>query len=77
MLDFFWYGHFPVDEMATNAKHTNWTIHIGVIVHNIAAPMGLITRFECGRRNDAVLRSLDGDQIAVEWSRDKCPKGER
>jgi hypothetical protein len=77
MLDFLWDNHFTVDEMATDAKHTDWTIHIGVIVRNIVDPMGLITRFECGGRKDAVLRSFDDDQIAVEWGRDKCRKGER
>ena len=65
MLDFLWHNHFPVDEMATDAKHSDWTIHIGVIDRSIADPTGLIIRFECGGRKDAVLRSLDGDQIAV------------
>lgn len=74
MLDFFWYGHFLVDEMATDAKHTDWTIHIGVIVRNIADSMGLITRFECGGRKDAVLWNFDGDQIAVERGRTNIGK---
>ena len=29
--------------------------------------MGLVTRFERGGRKDAVLRSTEGDEIAVEW----------
>ncbi len=45
----------------------DWTIHIGVVVRNIADFMGLVTRFEEGGRKDAMLRSTDGDEIAVEW----------
>jgi len=29
--------------------------------------MGLVTRFERGGRKDAVLRSADGDEVAIEW----------
>src|SRR4030042_1890006 len=29
--------------------------------------MGLVTRFERGGRKDAVLRSSDGDEVAIEW----------
>jgi len=29
--------------------------------------MGLMTRFERGGRKDAILRSREGDEIAVEW----------
>ena len=29
--------------------------------------MGLVTRFERGSRKDAVLRAMEGDEIAVEW----------
>jgi hypothetical protein len=29
--------------------------------------MGLVTRFESGKRKDAVLRSAEGDEIAIEW----------
>jgi len=29
--------------------------------------MGLVTRFERGGRKDAVLRSTEGDEIAIEW----------
>ncbi len=32
--------------------------------------MGLTTRFERGGRKDAVLRSREGDEIAVEWEWD-------
>ena len=45
----------------------DWTIHIGVVVRNIADLMGLVTRFERGGRKDAMLRSTEGDEIAIEW----------
>jgi len=45
----------------------DWTIHIGVVVSEIANFMGLVTRFEEGGRKDAILRSTEGDEIAVEW----------
>jgi len=67
LFQYFWHRDFPIDEMATGAKRTDWTIHIGVIVRNIADLMGMVTRFERGGRKDAVLRSVDGDEIAVEW----------
>lgn len=67
LFQYFWHRDFPIDEMSTGAKRTDWTIHIGVIVRNIADLMGMVTRFECGGRKDAVLRSFDGDEIAVEW----------
>lgn len=67
LFQYFWYRDFPIDETAPGAKRTDWTIHIGVIVRNIADLMGLVTRFESRGRKDAVLRSADGDEIAVEW----------
>ncbi len=45
----------------------DWTIHIGRVVRNIADLMGLVTRFERGGRKDAILRSTDGDEVAIEW----------
>ena len=45
----------------------DWTIHIGIVVRNVADLIGLVTRFESGGRKDAVLRSTDGDEIAIEW----------
>jgi len=53
--------------MATGARRVDWTIHIGVVVRNIADLMGLVTRFERGGRKDAILRSTEGDEIAIEW----------
>lgn len=58
---------FPIDEISVGAKRADWTIHIGIIVRNIADLMGLVTRFERGGRKDAVLRSADGDEVAIEW----------
>ncbi len=56
-----------MSEGAVGARRADWTIHIGIIVRNIGDLMGLATRFESGRRKDALLRSFDGDEIAVEW----------
>jgi hypothetical protein len=56
-----------MDQISMGAKRTDWTIHIGIIVRNIADLMGLVTRFERRGRKDAVLRSADGDEVAVEW----------
>lgn len=67
LFQYFWHRDFPIDEMSTGAKRTDWTIHIGIIVRNIADLMGLVTRFERGGRKDAVLRSADGDEVAIEW----------
>jgi len=67
LFQYFWHRDFPMDQMATGAKRTDWTIHIGVVVRNIADLMGLVTRFERGGRKDAVLRSTEGDEVAIEW----------
>lgn len=67
LFQYFWHRDFPIDALSTGAKRTDWTIHIGVIVRNIADLMGLVTRFERGGRKDAVLRSAEGDEVAIEW----------
>ena len=67
LFQYFWYRDFPIDQIYTGAKRTDWTIHIGIVVRNVADLMGLVTRFERGGRKDAVLRSTDGDEIAIEW----------
>jgi len=67
LFQYFWHRDFPIDSIATGAKRTDWTIHIGVVVRNIADLMGLVTRFEGGGRKDAILRSTVGDEIAIEW----------
>ena len=67
LFQYFWHRDFPIDQIATGAKRTDWTIHIGVVVRNIADLMGLVTRFERRGRKDAVLRSTAGDEVAIEW----------
>ncbi len=67
LLQYFWHRDFPMDRRSVGAKRTDWTIHIGVVVRGIADLMGLVTRFERGGRKDAVLRSTEGDEIAIEW----------
>jgi len=67
LFQYFWHRDFPMDQRSVGAKRTDWTIHIGVVVRGIADLMGLVTRFERGGRKDAVLRSTEGDEIAIEW----------
>ena len=67
LFQYFWHRDFPMDQKATGARRVDWTIHIGVVVRNIADLMGLVTRFERGGRKDAILRSTDGDEVAIEW----------
>ena len=50
--------------MSVGARRADWTIHIGLVVRSIGDLMGLVTR---GGRKDAILRSREGDEIAVEW----------
>jgi len=68
LFQYLWHRDFPIDQKrAVGAKRIDWTIHIGVIVRNIADLMGLVARFERGGRKDAILRSSEGDEIAIEW----------
>jgi hypothetical protein len=67
LFQYFWYRDFPLDQAATGARRSDWTIHTGIVVRNIADLLGLVTRFESGKRKDAILRSADGDEIAIEW----------
>ena len=67
LFQYCWYRDFPIDQISTGARRTDWTIHIGVVVRNVADLMGLVTRFESGGRKDAMLRSRDGDEFAIEW----------
>ncbi len=67
LFQYFWHRDFPIDRKAVGAKRTDWTIHIGVVVRNIADLMGLVARFETRGRTDAVLRSWEGDEVAIEW----------
>ncbi len=67
LFQYFWHRDFPMYPTATGARRVDWTIHIGIVVRNIGDLMGLLTRFERGGRKDAVLRSGEGDEIAIEW----------
>jgi len=67
LFQYFWHRDFPVDNISVGAKRVDWTIHIGVIVRSIGDLMGMVTRFEARGRKDAILRSADGDEIALEW----------
>ena len=67
LFKYLWHRDFPMSEGAIGARRADWTIHIGIIVRTIGDLMGLATRFERGKRKDALLRSFDGDEIAVEW----------
>jgi len=68
LFQYFWYRDFPMDaKMAVGVGRVDWTIHIGVVVRNVGDLLGLVTRFERGGRKDAILRSTEGDEIAVEW----------
>ena len=66
LFQYFWHRDFPIDQRTTGDRRTDWTIHIGVVVRSLADLMGLVTRFERGGRKDAVLRSTEGDEIAIE-----------
>ena len=67
LFKYFWHRDFPMGESAIGARRADWTIHIGIVVRSIGDLLGLATRFESGGRKDAILRSLEGDEIAVEW----------
>jgi hypothetical protein len=56
-----------MDLKGKGAHRADWTIHIGVVVRNVSDYMGFMARFESGKRTDAVIRSRDGDEVAVEW----------
>lgn len=68
LFQYFWHKDFPIQySKSIGASRTDWNIHTGIIVRNIADLMGLFARFESGGRKDAILRSSDGDEIAIEW----------
>lgn len=67
LFQYLWYRDFPIDEISIGAHRADWTTHIGIVVHNIANLFGFVARFETGGKTDAVLRSRDGDEIALEW----------
>jgi hypothetical protein len=70
LFKYFWHRDFPTNNVAVGARRVDWTIHIGLIVRGIGDLMGLTTRFERGGRKDAIIRSREGDEIAVEWEWD-------
>ncbi|RLC63824.1 MAG: hypothetical protein DRI01_04505 [Chloroflexi bacterium] len=70
LFQYFWYRDFPLDQAAIGARRSDWTIHTGIVVRNVADLLGYVTRFESGKRKDAVLRSAEGDEIAIEWEWD-------
>ena len=70
LFKYFWHRDFPTNNISVGARRVDWTIHIGLIVRSIGDLMGLATRFERGGRKDALLRSREGDEIAVEWEWD-------
>jgi len=67
LFQYFWYRDFPMDQKSTGARRSDWTIHTGVVVRSIADLMGFVTRFESGKRKDAVMRNTEQDIIALEW----------
>ncbi|MEE8413762.1 MAG: hypothetical protein V3R96_04355, partial [Dehalococcoidales bacterium] len=67
LFQYCWYRDFPIDPVSTGAKRADWTIHIGVVVRSVADLIGYVARFESGGRTDAVLRSRNGNEFAIEW----------
>ena len=67
LFKYLWHRDFPQTPVAKGARRIDWTIHIGIIVRSIADLMGLYTRFEYGRRTDAVFRAAFKDLVALEW----------
>ncbi len=67
LFQYLWHRDFPVDRISTGANRSDWRIHTGIVVRGIADLMGLAARYERGGKKDALLRSTDGDEIAVEW----------
>ncbi len=77
LFQYLWHRDFPIDQKkSVGAKRIDWTIHIGVIVRSLADLLGLVTRFERGGRKDAILRSNDGDEVALEWEWQGVEKSE-
>jgi hypothetical protein len=67
LFQYLWYRDFPMDQKSTGARRSDWTIHTGIVVRNIADLLGFIARFESGKRKDAVMRNTEQDVIALEW----------
>ena len=67
LFQYLWYRDFPVDKVSIGAHRADWTAHIAIVVRQIADLFGFVARFETGGKTDGVLRSRDGDEIALEW----------
>ena len=67
LFKYFWHRDFPQAPNAPGARRADWTIHVGIIVRNIADLMGVFARFESGGRTDAVFRGANKDLVALEW----------
>ncbi len=62
-----WHLDFPMGKGSPGARCVDWTIHNRIVDRTPADVMGLVTRFEIGGKKDAVLRSRQGDEVAIEW----------
>jgi hypothetical protein len=71
LFQYFWYRDFPMDPISTGARRSDWTIHIGLVVRQIADLIGFVARFESGKRKDAVIKNTEQDIIALEWEWDE------
>ena len=67
LFQYFWYRDFPMSQKSVGARRSDWTIHTGIVIRNIADLMGFMARFESGKRKDAVMRDKEQDVIALEW----------
>jgi len=67
LFQYFWHRDFPMDQKSPGARRSDWTIHTGIVVRNIADLMDFHSRFESGKRKDAVMRNTEQDVIALEW----------
>ena len=67
LFQYFWHRDFPMDQKSPGARRSDWTIHTGIVVRQIADLMGFHSRFESGKRKDAVLRDTEQDVVALEW----------
>jgi len=67
LFQYFWHRDFPMDQKSLGARRSDWTIHTGIIVRQIADLMGFMARYESGKRKDAVLRNTEQDVVTLEW----------
>jgi len=67
LFQYYWYRDFPMNQKSTGARRSDWTIHTGIVIRNIADIMGFMARYESGKRKDAVMRNAEQDVIALEW----------